>query len=177
MKRILLDIEICYKCKNQDKCCSAKCSYFYHNTENLLKTPITNNGPEKMLSKAAQYVVCRRCEEKFCVNACPQEALGKDDAGILQRFMMKCTSCKSCSVACPFGTIYPDILPYKSSGCDYCAGRSDDKDPLCVETCPNKALKYVEVEESAEKNIYIINDHLAVHGIPWKKDAKAGVVK
>ncbi|MBU0951641.1 MAG: 4Fe-4S binding protein [Elusimicrobia bacterium] len=175
MKRILLDIEICYKCRTDGKECSALCSYFYHHTEGLLKEEIINNGVEKLFAKAAQYLVCRRCEEKFCVNSCPQEALDKDEKGILQRYMMKCTSCKTCSIACPFGTIYPEILPYKSSGCDYCAGRANGEPPLCVETCPSKALQYIEVEESREKNIFVINDYFAVKGLSWNKDAKAGV--
>ncbi|OGS24045.1 MAG: hypothetical protein A2297_07780, partial [Elusimicrobia bacterium RIFOXYB2_FULL_48_7] len=144
---------------------------------NVLKEPIVNNGVEKLLAKAIQYVTCRRCEEKFCEKSCPQEALGRDDKGILQRYLMKCTSCKTCSTACPFGTIFPEILLYKSSGCDYCEGRANGNPPLCVETCKEKALQYVEVEESPEKNIYVINEHLAVHAIPWNKEAKAGVPK
>ncbi|OGS19410.1 MAG: hypothetical protein A3J83_03180 [Elusimicrobia bacterium RIFOXYA2_FULL_40_6] len=175
MKRILLDIEICYKCREGDKKCSALCSYFYHHTEGILKEPIINNGFEKLFAKAAQFVVCRRCDEKFCETSCPQQALERDDKGILQRSMLRCTSCKTCSTACPFGVIYPGILPYKSSGCDYCEGRKENKQPLCAETCPQKAIQYIEVEESKEKNIYIINDYLAVKGLPWNKDAKVGV--
>ncbi|MDI6641340.1 MAG: 4Fe-4S dicluster domain-containing protein [Elusimicrobiota bacterium] len=173
MKRIFIDLETCYKCRK----CTAKCSYFYHQSE-ILKTPIENFGIEKLFVYGAQYLICRRCEEKFCVNSCPNDALEKDEKGILHRYLMRCTSCKSCTVACPFGTIYPELVPYKTSQCDFCLGRLDDgKEPICVETCPEKAIKYIEIEEEAEKNIYFIGDHLAIHSIPWNKDAKIGVPK
>ncbi|MFN3966900.1 MAG: 4Fe-4S dicluster domain-containing protein [Endomicrobiia bacterium] len=176
MKKLLLDIEKCYKCLSKNKKCTAKCSYFYHQSD-ILKVPIENNGIEKLLAYAAQYIICRRCEEKFCVTACPNDALEKNDKGILQRYSMRCTSCKTCSVACPFGTIYPEILPYKTSKCDFCLGRTNGKQPLCVETCPEKALEYIEVEESPEKNIYVIKDRVAIHGLPWNKEAKVGAPK
>jgi len=172
MKRVFLDIEICYKCKK----CTAKCSYFYHQCE-ILKIPTENIGFEKILAKAAQYIICRRCEQPFCIESCPNEALEKNSEGILQRSSMRCTSCKSCSAGCPFGTIYPDILPYKTSQCDFCFDRANGKLPLCVETCPEKALQYIEVEESKEKNIYFIGKNLAVHGIPWNIEAKVGEPK
>jgi hypothetical protein len=30
------------------------------------------------------------------------------------------------------------------------------------------AIKYIEIEESADKDIYLVGEHLAVHSIPWK---------
>ncbi len=156
---------------------TAGCSYFHHHT-GPLKEEIVNNGFEKLLAYAAQYIICRRCEEPFCVNSCPNEALEKNEKGILQRYSMRCTSCKSCSVGCPFGTIYPEILPYKTSACDFCLDRSDDEHPpLCTQTCPQNALQFVEVEEAPDKNIYRIKERVYVHGIPWNKEAKVGVSK
>lgn len=170
MKRLFVDAEICYRCGK----CSAGCSYFYHQSK-VLKEPVENNGVEKFLVYAAQYVVCRRCEEEFCVNSCPNEALEKDKRGILQRHEMRCTSCKICATACPFGTIYAEILPYKTSKCDFCVGRGET--PLCVRTCPEGALKYIEVEESPKDNIFLIGDKVAVCAVPWNPEAKAGFVK
>jgi len=179
MKRILIDIEICYKCaaKSADKSankCAAKCSYFYHQSE-MLKEPIINNGIERFLARAHQFVICRRCEEPFCARTCPNEALFQDENKILQRNAFRCTGCLSCSVGCPFGVIYPELLDYKSSMCDYCAERTEDKPPVCTTTCPEGALKFVEIEEAPDKNIYFYGEHLAIHGFPWNKEVKAGV--
>ena len=155
MKRIFIDLEKCYKCRK----CVAKCSYFYHPD---------NDGVEKLISKAAQYLVCRKCEEAFCIASCPREALEKDEKGVLKRHLFRCISCKNCSIACPFGTIYTELLNYKSSMCDYCIGRlNGNKTPLCAQTCTENAIQYIDIEPAEEKQIYLINEHLIVHTYPW----------
>ncbi|MDI6757693.1 MAG: 4Fe-4S binding protein [Endomicrobiia bacterium] len=160
MKKLVVDIEKCYACAK----CEAGCSYFYHSA------PV-NNGIERSMAKACQYLVCRRCEEASCIKSCPNKALERNPSGILERHSMLCTSCKSCAMACPFGVIYEDILPFKTSGCDWCAGRtSDDKPPFCVTTCPSRALSWAEVSaDDPLKNIYVLNDYLAVHTVVWEK--------
>ena len=156
-KRLFVDLEICYRCKE----CTAKCSYFYHPE---------NKGFLTLLERASQVLVCRNCEEAPCVKACPNEALEKQPDGNLERYSMRCTGCKTCTLACPFGTIYPEIVPYLTSQCDWCLGRLDEGPPECVITCPYNAIQFIEVEESKEKDIYLIGDNLAVHSAPWKKD-------
>jgi len=155
-KRLFVDLEICYKCRE----CTAKCSYFYHPE---------NKGIISLLELANSFEVCRKCEEAPCVKSCPNEALEKQPDGRLKRYNMLCTGCKTCTLACPFGTLYPEIIPYLSSQCDYCLGRLDEKLPECVSTCPLKAVQYMEVEESKAKDIYLIGDSLAVHSIRWRK--------
>jgi Fe-S-cluster-containing hydrogenase component 2 len=136
----------------------AKCSYFYH-TGN-------NNGVVTIQDMSMRMLICRKCEKSPCVNSCPQEALEKQPDGVLKRYSMRCTSCKSCTVVCPFGATFPDIVPYKTSQCDFCI---DNGKYLCAETCPEKAINYAEVEESKEKNVYFVGDKLAVHSNVWRK--------
>ena len=170
MKRLYIDLETCYKCKE----CKASCSYFYHPE---------NKGIITLLEKATHILVCRKCEEAPCVKACPNEALEKQSDGSLKRYSMRCTGCKTCTLACPFGATYPEVVPYLTSQCEHCleggkfypvdrilsAGR-DGELPECVKSCPEKAVQYIEVEEDKEKDIYFIGNHLAVHAIPWKKE-------
>ncbi len=156
MKRILVDLEVCHKCKK----CTAECSYFYHPE---------NKGFINLLEMVTRMEVCRKCEEAPCVTACPKEALEKQADGVLQRYTMRCIGCNTCALACPFGAIYPEIIPYLGSQCDYCSGRlKGDEQPLCVRTCPEGAIKYGEIQESEEKNIRAAGDKLVVHAIPWK---------
>lgn len=156
-KRLLLDLEKCATCKEM-KCA---CSYPRH--------PF-NKGMNALLEYAAFAFICRQCEEAPCVNSCPKEALEKLPNSALKRYNVRCVSCKSCMLACPFGTIIPEIVPYLSSKCDLCAGRlKEGEEPVCVTSCPYGVLEYVEVIESAHKNLYIVNDNLAVHCTPWRK--------
>ena len=158
MKRLVVNLELCYQCHQ----CVADCSYYYHRGK--------NNGIERALAKGAQLVVCRRCQEAFCVNSCPNKALSKRPGdGLLLRELLLCTSCKTCSLACPFGVITDDILAYQTTGCDWCLGRANGDGPLCVKTCPQQALSYEEVQEDEQKNIYVINEYLAVKAIKWSK--------
>lgn len=75
-------------------------------------------------------------------------------------------------MACPFGVIYPELVPYLISSCDFCLGRAEEVMPECVKSCPEGAVKYMEVEESKENDIYLIGEHLAVHATPWMKEVK-----
>jgi len=156
MKKLFIDLEICNKCKE----CKVDCSYFYHPQ---------NNGITTLRELAAFATVCRQCEEAPCVKACPQAALEKQEDGTLKRYNMRCIGCKSCVLACPFGTIYPEVIPHLVSQCDYCLSRANGKIPECVNTCPFEAVKYVDIEENAEENIFAVGKNLVVHSIPWEK--------
>jgi Fe-S-cluster-containing dehydrogenase component len=113
-------------------------------------------------------LICRRCEEAPCVTACPQGALEKvptenDDAGILKRANMLCTGCGTCAIACPFGTIYTDLVPFPSSVCDRCKGRlAPGEKPLCVETCRDGSIDYREVDLKKEADLTEIFDDIMV---------------
>lgn len=157
MKRLLIDLEACYKCKQ----CTAGCSYLSHPE---------NKGIISLLELVSRAEICRKCKEAPCVNACPNEALERQPDGVLKRYGMRCTGCESCVLACPFGAIYPEIVPFLTSQCDYCLGSANGDKPECVKSCPEKAVQYVEVEESKEKDIRLIGDKLAVHALPWRKE-------
>lgn len=157
-KRIFIDLDICDKCPE----CVIKCSYFYHPT---------NNGILTIREIATYLVTCRKCELGTCTKACRYDALVKEPDQPLKRYNFRCVSCKSCTLACPFGTIYPDIVGYLQQGCDFSEGRVAKGDvPLCVKTCPYDALKYGEFEEKPEENIYLAGDHLAVRTTHWVRD-------
>lgn len=156
MKRLLIDLEICSRCEE----CRSLCDYFYHPQ---------NNGVTNLREYATFLTVCRHCEEAPCVNSCYHQALEKQTDGTLKRYKMRCTSCKSCSLACPFGVIFTDFIPYLDSKCDYCLGRKG-KLPKCITTCPEKAIDLREVKEDPAANIYFIGENLAVHSRKWLKD-------
>ncbi len=139
-----------------------KCSYANH--------PY-NDGLTFIKEMATYALICRKCEEGTCVLACPREALEKQEDGILKRYNMRCIQCRSCSYACPFGTILPDMVPYRTSICDYCIGRlRNGEAPLCVQTCPDEAILYGEFEENPEKKTYLVGDNLVVSAVEWKRE-------
>jgi Fe-S-cluster-containing dehydrogenase component len=61
-------------------------------------------------------------------------------------------------------------MDYKSSMCDLCVNRADDDHPpLCVTSCKQKAIEWKEVEEDKTKNIFVINDRLAVFALSFNE--------
>ncbi|MBN1794466.1 MAG: 4Fe-4S ferredoxin [Candidatus Omnitrophica bacterium] len=159
MKRLFIDLDKCDRCPDA---CPVKCSYYYH--------PF-NDGVCRLRELAGYLVVCRRCEVGSCVQACPVEALERGQDGVLRRYSMRCVSCKSCSLACPFGTILPELLPFTVSTCDFCVDRCQDKDPLCVRTCPYGAIQFCEIEPNEEKAFYGIGEHLVIRStLHWERN-------
>jgi Fe-S-cluster-containing dehydrogenase component len=158
MKRLFIDLEACSKCEE----CKVACDYFYHPQ---------NNGITSLREYATFSLVCRQCEEAPCVRSCYRDALEKQASGILKRYKMRCSSCKSCSIACPFGTIFTDFIPYLDSVCDYCIGKTELQPvPVCTKNCPKGAVEIKEIEEKPQENIYFIGEHLAVHSRKWLKE-------
>ncbi len=144
--KLIIDLA---KCTTQAES-GVQCSYKHHPG---------NKGFDSLLEMIRFALICRRCELAPCINACPQGALEKvpsknnadsinspQDVEILKRANMLCTGCGTCAIACPFGTIYTDLIPYPSSVCDVCKGRLKPAEkPLCVNTCKDKSIDYKEV--------------------------------
>jgi len=170
MKRLYIDLDVCNKCPE----CIVACSYLYHPqpfVENGRYPQKTANAGITSLREYATFVLfCRHCEEAPCVNSCYHDALEKQSDGHLKRYKMRCTSCKACSIACPFGTIFIDFIPYLDSRCDYCIGCPEGQLPECIRTCSYNAVEFREVNEDPENNIYLIGEHLAVKSRKWSRE-------
>jgi len=160
--RLFIDLDICASeaCKD----CELQCSYNYH--------PI-NNGIFSVVELATYYLVCRRCEEPHCVNACPHDALEQqeDKEKLLVRHAMRCISCRTCSHACPYGTIYPEYVPLLVHNCDFCLNRRDRSgEPLCVASCSHGALSLRNAEDELGENTFLVGDNLIVHSTHWERE-------
>lgn len=164
-KRLFIDLDVC--AGGQCQKCVIQCSYLYHKQEP------GNNGIFSVAELATYYLVCRRCEEPHCVNACPVEALEQqeDKDKLLVRHNMRCISCKSCSHACPYGTIYPELVPYLVHNCDFCLDRRDDQyEPLCITSCPYGALSLQSADIDLDENTFLVGDNLIVHSTHWDRE-------
>jgi Fe-S-cluster-containing dehydrogenase component len=175
MKRLLIDLDICSNCEE----CGMLCSYIQHPA---------NNGITHLREFAHFALQCRRCEDSPCVAACPWQALEFQDYNALKRYTMRCTSCKSCSNGCPFGTIYPETIPFIAAGCDLCIDRlPPGGQPICIESCGHGGLKYGDFVETPPpdpaakgktETIYKISDHLlAKTSFKWERDGEALPIK
>ncbi len=157
MKKLLIDLDL-YSA-NKDK--EFGCSYFYHSD---------NKGVRSLIELVTYAIICRKCELAACIESCPNEALERrPEDKILEKYNMRCTSCKSCVSACPFGTIYPEMMTYLVPRCDMCLDRlAKDELPVCVKDSPEGVVKYGEYEEDKEKNILLVGRNVLVKAVHWE---------
>ncbi len=116
---------------------------------------------------ATFHYTCRRCENAPCINACPAEALEKNDDGIVTRAVNLCIRCKSCIVICPFGTMMNDLFEVKTSGYRYFVLNDDKEMKEFAKAFPEDVVKIVEMEENPEENIYQLNDKILIKEQMW----------
>ena len=162
-ERLYINLDVCAsgKCKE----CVIKCSYLYHRQTG-------NNGIFSVAELANYALVCRKCDEPHCIASCPQDALEQtgDKTKLLMRYNMRCVSCKSCSHACPYGTIYPENVPYLVHNCDFCMDRrNQNNEPLCISTCPYGALSIQGADIELDDNTFLVGDNLMVHSTHWER--------
>lgn len=86
--------------------------------------------------------ICFQCEEAACMEACPADAIERDENGIVVVSEEKCTGCGSCVEACPYGMMGFSQEKNVAFKCDYCGG-----DPECVKECHFGALVFEKLEE------------------------------
>ena len=83
---------------------------------------------------------CRQCAHPIpCASACPNAAIQvvpPTNARVVN--VDKCTGCRQCQAACPWGMTAFDEAINKATKCHLCNGS-----PECVKACPTGALQYV----------------------------------
>ncbi len=160
MKRLFIDIPAILE--SSISASEIKCEYMFHRN---------NNGQLSLLEVAEFSAYCRQCKDAFCVDACPKEALEHQENGLIKRYNMRCVGCKSCILACPFGTIFPEVINYVTSKCDYCLNQlneNPDYQPACVKTSPKNSFVMKEIEkEDTAGHIFFVGEHLAVKTPSW----------
>jgi Fe-S-cluster-containing dehydrogenase component len=163
MKKVFVhDVSICNGCY----CCQIACK-----DEHVANdwTPYAKPQPDtgQFWLKLNEYIrgtvpkvkmhyvplMCQHCAEAACMQACKVEgALYRREDGLVILDPTKCTGCKGCVDACPYGAIYfnEDLnLAQKCTGCAHLLD-SGWKEPRCVDACPTQALKYLDEAEAKE---------------------------
>lgn len=98
-------------------------------------------------------VSCNHCIDPICVKKCPTGALKKRlEDGIVILDRNKCVGCTSCVKSCPYEAIQYNSNIRKVSKCDFCLDLIESgKDPVCISSCPMRALDYGELEVLQQK--------------------------
>ena len=101
---------------------------------------------------------CHHCETPACAEDCPVDAIHKDETnGIVTVDQDACIGPDGCGGLCREACPY-DIPQYgeeddaRMQKCDLCADRwAEGKKPVCVESCPTRAMDAGPVDELRQK--------------------------
>lgn len=97
-------------------------------------------------------IACNHCSEPACTKVCPSGAMHKREDGFVVVDTETCIGCKYCSMACPYGAPQYNAEKGHMTKCDGCYERvADGKQPICVESCPLRALEFGPIEELRAK--------------------------
>lgn len=130
-KRLTVDLKKCVGCV----ICELVCSFNRHKIFNPKRSSIRVVKMDRIMLDVPMF--CRQCLKPICVEACPENALKKDDTGIVKVDEEACRGCGLCVDACIVGAISLDPIAGIPNICDLCGG-----DPECVKWCPTKAISF-----------------------------------
>ncbi len=99
-------------------------------------------------------VACNQCSDPACVKVCPTKAhFKRAEDGLVVIDPAKCIGCGMCAAACPYGVPQLDTNTRKMRKCDGCVERTSKGGmPVCVESCPERALEFGDIEELRKKH-------------------------
>jgi Fe-S-cluster-containing dehydrogenase component len=159
MKVFLIDLARCVGCYNcQVACKDEHCGNDWtpyakpqpDTGQFWLKVNYEEKGTIPKVRVAYQPVLCNHCSAAPCMAACPiKGAMYRRDDGLVIIDPKKCTGCRNCVQACPYGAIYYNDTLHLAQKCTGCAHLLDKgwKQPRCADSCPTEALKLVDESE------------------------------
>ena len=165
---VVVDEDKCVGCKACELACYFAHSRMERNVSLTVGTVTSPVMPKLFVTKEcgkSMPIQCRHCEDAPCLNVCEYGAIDRTEVGIIINHE-KCSGCKDCIMACPFGAI--ELYPMFEDGekidkldteetrmaaykCDLCMDRPEG--PICVEACPHHALRLVTIEDDTDEKL------------------------
>ena len=118
-------------------------------------------------------LACNHCVEPICMKVCPNQAISKDDRGVVRIDPGKCMGCHYCEWSCPYGALLFDPGRKVMTKCDFCHDHLERGDPpACVAACPARALDFGELSVLKEKH----GDNAEVFPLPARTHTDPALV-
>ncbi|UCF83840.1 MAG: 4Fe-4S binding protein [Desulfobacteraceae bacterium] len=110
-------------------------------------------GPRlvRVIERTSDFIpiYCHHCAKPPCKDACPVEAISRNEKGIVLIDNDLCIGCRECIDACPFEAMQFEDNQEVAVKCDLCVERlADNKQPACMSVCPTGCIHF-----HAKKNV------------------------
>lgn len=145
---VVADSEKCVGCRACEVACFTEHNQKRNHVGKTVGTVTVPVIPKLFLIRGegiCMPIQCRHCEDAPCMEVCTLHAIERKNDQIIVN-QEKCTGCKDCLMACPFGSI--EIMCKIASKCDLCFDNA--KGPACVRACKQEALRIVELQDENE---------------------------
>jgi Fe-S-cluster-containing dehydrogenase component len=85
---------------------------------------------------------CNQCADAPCVRACPTGSSHYGPGGLVLVTRSKCSGCKACIAACPYGARFVDPRTHTVDKCTRCVHRLENGVPTtsCQDICPTGSI-------------------------------------
>ena len=123
VKVIGVHIDRCTACKTCELYCAAERG---NNSKTLLKAVQESPMPKSRVrvegrNNVSMPLQCRQCLDAPCLNACLAGALFRDpETNMVIVREDRCIACRTCTIFCPYGVIYPWPERKFALKCDRC---------------------------------------------------------
>ncbi len=173
---MIIDLRFCDGCQSQGTPpqCTTACIEGHFAPEPMEWIEVFE---QELPGEGTQFIPtpCQQCQNPPCVNVCPVGATFSTPEGTVLIDQERCIGCRICMAACPYDRRFfnwgnppvpPEALladysvehqvPAKKGTvmkCDFCPDMARTGTlPYCIQSCPNDAIYYGDLEEDVATN-------------------------
>lgn len=118
-------------------------------------------------------IACNHCEDPVCMNSCPNQAISKNENGIVLIDPDRCMGCHYCEWTCPYGALQFNSEKGIMTKCTLCVDYLEQgKPPACVSACLMRVLGIGELEELEKKH----GKNVEIYPLPLASFTKPALV-
>ena len=144
---LLIDLNRCVGCYACQVTCKAEYNIPFGTARCRIETYQFGNYPK--IKKFFLPRLCNHCDYAPCIESCSENALYKNQEGVVLLKNELCTGCMQCYEKCPYKVIEISSYTGKAEKCDFCYTRRLKRGllPVCVESCMGKAFTFGDMND------------------------------
>ena len=170
---LIIDQERCIGCD----ACTVACQIENKTSQRLIHVQTQNtlqkDTPAGRFPNLAMHflpLLCNHCEHPPCVDACPLEAIEKNDEGPVILNEDACDACQICIEACPYEAIHFNRKQNAVQKCNLCIHRIEQGlEPFCVMCCEGQAMHFGDLNDSTSEASIILSQKTFFQLMPESK--------